>query len=338
MPLLVLTRRSKVWELFGFMGIVLVLAACVPNNPGRWEIVQASDWPHAAGVGPIVFTNKSNGWALTWNRLSKVREQGKAWDPILTNESDQKAFYSFTFISPTNAVVVGSQQKEEGYTVLILQTENGGQDWHERLSDIAPVHDRDNRPALQSVAFCGPKDGWTVGGNLILHTRDGGLTWTSQHADIEGENMFTVACSSDQRAWVAGTGGTVFTTRDSGNTWERQEIATKDTIMQVRFFGKSGWIVGGEARKPALFRTLDEGETWQPQIINEPTMLFDIYFIRNLGWIAAENGTVFASQDGGQTWSANRTPTKENLTSIFFLDPDEGWASGDRKTLLRFSK
>ena len=127
-------------------------------------------------------------------------------------------------------------------------------------------------------------------------------------------------------------------TRDSGNTWERQKIATKDTIIQVRFFRKSGWIVGGEARKPALFRTLDEGETWQAQTINEPTMLFDIYFIRNLGWIAAENGTVFASQDGGQTWLANRTPTKENLTCIFFLDPDEGWASGDRKTLLRFSR
>src|SRR5215217_1398535 len=127
MPLLVLTRGSKVWELFGFVGIVLVFAACVPNNPGRWEIVQTSDLPHAAGVGPIVFTDKSKGWALTWDRLSRVREHGKAWDPILINESDQRAFYSFTFISPTNGVVVGSQKKGEGYTVLILQTENGGE-------------------------------------------------------------------------------------------------------------------------------------------------------------------------------------------------------------------
>jgi photosystem II stability/assembly factor-like uncharacterized protein len=335
---IVITRCSRAWELFGFVGIVFVFAACIQNNPGRWEVVQTSDLPHAAGIGPIVFNDKSKGWALTWDRLSMVREHGNEWDPILTNESDQRAFYSFTFISPRNGVVVGSQKKREGYTVLILQTENGGESWHERLNDIAPVSDRDNRPALQSVAFCGPKAGWTVGGNLILHTRDGGLTWTSQHADIKDENVFTVACTSDQRAWVAGTDGTVFTTRDGGNAWERQEIATKDTIIQVRFFGKSGWLVGGEAGKPALYHTRDEGETWQPQIINESTMLFDIFFIRNHGWIAAEHGTVLVSDDGGQTWFANRTPTKENLTSIFFLDPDEGWASGDRKTLLHFSR
>jgi photosystem II stability/assembly factor-like uncharacterized protein len=107
--------------------------------------------------------------------------------------------------------------------------------------------------------------------------------------------------------------------------------------MGVRFFGNSGWIVGGAQGKAVLLRTHDGGETWQTQQLDVMSALFDIFFVGNHGWIAGEKGTILESGDGGQTWSLQKTPTHENLTSLFFLSPNQGWAGGDRLTLLRFS-
>lgn len=108
--------------------------------------------------------------------------------------------------------------------------------------------------------------------------------------------------------------------------------------MKVRFFSDSGWIVGGTNGKSVLFRTRDGGETWQPQSVKVSKGLFDIFFVGTQGWIAGETGTILHSTDDGQTWAQENTPTTETLTSLFFLSPNQGWAGGDRGTLLRFSE
>lgn len=321
-----------------FLVAALILSACNSRSRGKWELVRYENFPHAAAVGPIVFNDKEEGWALTWAELSRVRDNGRSWIPVLTNQGERRGLYSFTFTTPTTGVVVGTQKKGEAYTVLILQTIDGGRSWEERPTDVTADTDRDKQPMLQSVTFCGAKSGWTVGNDLILHTTDGGLTWATQRSDLNGQSLFTVACSSSERAWAAGTGGLLLRTSDGGDTWTHQVTGTGEILMQVRFFGENGWIVGGTNGKAVLIRTRDGGQNWQPQQLNVPAGLFDIFFVGNHGWIAGEKGTLLRSDDGGESWSLQKTPTNENLTSLFFLSPNQGWAGGDRMTLLRFSE
>jgi photosystem II stability/assembly factor-like uncharacterized protein len=320
-----------------FLAAALVVSSCNLRVGGKWEVVHNENLAHAAAVGPILFDDKQVGWALTWAELFRVRDQGRSWIPVLKTDGERRAFYSFTFTTPTTGTVVGAQKKAEGYTVLILQTSDGGESWHEKATDVAPVVDRHERPALQSVTFCGAKSGWAVGNDLILHTTDGGLTWATQRSDLNGESLFTIACTSSERAWTVGTGGLLLRTIDGGNSWAHQVAGTREILIQVRFFGENGWIIGGTNGTAVLLRTRDRGETWQPQQLPVTTQLFDIFFLDNYGWIAGEKGTLLRSDDGGETWSPQKTPTNEDLTSLYFLSPNQGWVGGNRLTLLRFS-
>lgn len=317
--------------------VAISLHACNSGKLATWEVIRHEDMAHAAAIESIVFDINGEGWLLTWAELSKVNNNGRDWTPILTNEGGRRAFYGFAFTEPSSAFVVGTEQKKEGYTALILRTLDGGKTWQEVPTDVRPEPDRSKRPALHSISFCGDQTGWSVGENLILHTKDGGESWQTQRDNVTDGRLFSVACLSAQRAWAVGTGGLLLRTVDGGAAWTSQESHTKDDLMRIRFAGKSGWIVGGTNGRAVLLRTRDSGERWQPQQLNVSTGLFDIFILGSHGWISGEKGTILLSTDGGQSWLPQRTPTNENITSLFFVSPDQGWAGGDRLTLLRFS-
>lgn len=321
-----------------FLLVFIVLIGCSPANRGGWELIQSSSFAHAANVGPIVFADSGDGWALTWASLLRVRDKGRTLVPVLSNNNGQRAFYSFTFTTLTTGVVVGTQRRDSESEVLILQTLDGGETWNERLTNAPPERLRNKTPSLLSVSFCDEKNGWAAGDDLIVHTLDGGQTWDTHQVNVNNERLFSIACGSSTRAWAVGTGGLLVRTTDGGMTWTRQAIGTTDVLMQVKFYGGNGWIVGGTNGHPALFCSRDAGESWQAQHVNADVGLFDIFFIGDYGWIAAENGTILNTNNGGELWTADKTPTTENLTSLFFLTPTEGWVGGDRLTLLRFSK
>jgi photosystem II stability/assembly factor-like uncharacterized protein len=53
------------------------------------------------------------------------------------------------------------------------------------------------------------------------------------------------------------------------------------------------------------------------------------------GWACGRWGTVLHTENGGLTWSRQRTPTNYTLTSICFVDPKNGWAVGEGGTIIR---
>jgi photosystem II stability/assembly factor-like uncharacterized protein len=48
-----------------------------------------------------------------------------------------------------------------------------------------------------------------------------------------------------------------------------------------------------------------------------------------------ERGHVLKSTDAGATWQQQRTPTRANLTAVWFVDPNTGWAVGHDEVILR---
>jgi len=40
------------------------------------------------------------------------------------------------------------------------------------------------------------------------------------------------------------------------------------------------------------------------------------------------NGTIIGSDDGGQTWTPQPTPTNQELNAVDFIDVNDGWAVG----------
>lgn len=80
---------------------------------------------------------------------------------------------------------------------------------------------------LTAVTFADAKNGWAVGHDAtIVHSVDGGLTWTLQQFKPEkGEPLLNVFAVDAQRAFGVGAYGMFLQTADAGVTWTEVEAA-----------------------------------------------------------------------------------------------------------------
>lgn len=66
------------------------------------------------------------------------------------------------------------------------------------------------------------------------------------------------------------------------------------------------------------------------------SLLLDVYAVPGAGLVAVgERGHVLVSRDAGATWTQKRTPTRANLTAVYFVDAQHGWAVGHDEVILR---
>ncbi|MBN2497336.1 MAG: hypothetical protein JXR96_22285 [Deltaproteobacteria bacterium] len=77
-----------------------------------------------------------------------------------------------------------------------------------------------------------------------------------------------------------------------------------------------------------LFRTSDGGETWEE--FQLPDAAAAIHFHdRSNGLAVGEAGAIWSSADGGQGWSVVSSQASVSLTSIFFVDRQHGYITGN---------
>lgn len=328
-------RRAKhaFCVLLGLIGILSL--ACFTSS--EWRLVTSESHPHSTAVLSLAFTDANHGRALTPFQLLETSDGGQTWIERFNSVPPKMAFYSSAFTSSTTGFIVGAQEKDNEYTALILRTTDGGKSWQEGSLNVIPVKDIHTSHGLKSIAFCNSSVGWAAGSNLIVRTSDGGQTWETQRSGNKEEDIFDIACLTPDRAWAVGQGGLILWTVDGGRTWNRQEGRTTGSLARVRFFGGEGWIVGGSPEKSVLLRSHDGGATWQLQPNGVHGPLFDINFNGTQGWIVGAAGTILHTKDAGQSWEQQESPTTNDLTCLFFLSQRQGWAGGDKKTLLRFS-
>lgn len=313
--------------------VVLVagdFGSCASSN---WRIVAQDNMPKELDVLSITFTDSYHGWALTAAQLLETQDGGETWVPRFENPDAEKTFNSLEFLSPLRGIIVGSRRGSGGRVTLILLTDDGGKSWRESPFSISSP-DGKGPLRLHSVSFCNSQVGWAAGSNLIVHTTDGGQTWEIQRSGND-EVIFGVTCVSPKRMLAVGQGGLILLTTDGGKTWSRHDSGITESLARIRFFGGRGWVVGGLSNKGTLLRTQDDGVTWEPVRLNTSGALLDIYMSGQQGWIVGTNGTILHTDDGGQSWQQEVSPTKHNLTTIFFLNSQQGWIAGDKGTVLK---
>ena len=191
---------------------------------------------------------------------------------------------------------------------------------------------------LLSVSFPNEKEGWACGRwGVVLHTADGGKTWTIQSSS--NENTLVSICFVDlQNGWAVGEEGTILHTADGGKTWKKQKSPVPFYLMKVYFVTPlKGWIVGEQTN---ILSTLDGGKTWNIQFKDEDFILKSISFCDELhGWAVGEYGFIYHTKDGGVTWKkqaghfdiSEETGAVEGgnfLFDVTAVDPQTAWAVG----------
>lgn len=153
------------------------------------------------------------------------------------------------------------------------------------------------------------------------------------------------------KGWAVGSKGTVLQTLDGGNTWKPRGTPTSDVIRDIFFVDENnGWLVcevnvyqlkTKDEPRAYLMKTTDGGENWRRIEIkgfDVDAILVRAVFARNgRGWTFGEAGSIYTTQDSGDTWVKLRSPTRHLLLGGIFIDDDRGWIVGAGATIIQTS-
>lgn len=139
---------------------------------------------------------------------------------------------------------------------VILSSEDG-KTWSQVASPVSAM--------LTRLRFLDERRGWAVGYDAtILHTADGGRTWSLQHRDPEARVLFDVLFLDAQNGLAVGGYGSLYRTADGGKTWERQTNPVTEIAQhfnRILALADGTLFVAGE--RGMLARSKDAGATWE---------------------------------------------------------------------------
>lgn len=252
----------------------------------------------------------------------------------------------------------GDRLVAAGLRGLVLLSDDQGKSW--RQAQVPVQSD------LTAVHFPTPEKGWAVGHEgVILHSADGGETWSKQLDGREAVRVLApfyeqriaagdeslqpyldqllfnteagailpylgVYFEDELRGYVVGAFGSICRTEDGGKTWmpwlHRIENDDFLNLNDIRKAGSDVYIAGEQGTVFRLDRETD-------RFIAVPTdyrgSFFGLTGDERRVIVFGLRGHAFASQDRGATWSALETGVEDSFTA--------GALSADGETLLLVS-
>lgn len=202
---------------------------------------------------------------------------------------------------------------------------------------------------LTAAYFIDGKQGWAVGHDgLVLHTTDGGNTWTKQidgntinklmvaaaEAQVERAQQASDAAPDDEDL-ISALDNAIFALDDAT---AGSEPGPSRPLLDVWFRNANeGWAVGAYG---IIIETQDGGKTWSyNETLKDPDRLH-LNTVTGLAdgslLVAGEGGLIYRSADGGQHWQDTQSITPASLYSFLPLQtPGHILAFGFGGTLLR---
>lgn len=195
------------------------------------------------------------------------------------------------------------------------------------------VHERHNTLYYHGIFFSDLNNGWVVGDEgVVLHTGDGGITWTVQESGTT-DALQCVYFANAQQGWIGGGNNSIGITTDGGRSWTWQHPAgkTRRMFMGLSFVNAStGWAVDNNR---GIHRTDDSGSTWTTQVSTATSAVTGVHFFdANEGWAVTVNREALHTTDGGGTWISRDladlnygSNVSAIFSDVFFFDRSHGW-------------
>ncbi len=268
------------------------------------------------------------------------------------------SFGAVDFLNARDGWVTGAIMSPQGTDIGngIWRTTDGGESW---VKSPAPAN-------ILALHFTTPLVGFAIAqmnfdprtGNYntdeLLHTKDGGLTWTVSIKAPQTPGLFAPSNTlsfPDAVHGFAQLGSSLFSTSDGGVRWVRFAAPQTHFVMQgMTFTSKDrGWVIGTVpgpksaktgATPTALetFASTDGGRTWTLQY--KKSSAYPIFQSVSLSFANARDGWFFYQRtdnmisvlvhttDGGAHWTTEQPQLFESRfmpRPIQFISPSVGW-------------
>ena len=184
---------------------------------------------------------------------------------------------------------------------------------------------------LNTVSFADADHGVALG-NELRYTTDGGATW-KQGSGIAG-TIYDVEMAGTSVAYGVG-GNRVIKTTNGGATWTSTgDLDIDGNLVSVDVVDASTvYAVGAEG---SAFRTTDGGSTWK-LVRRDPDLFYSgVSFVSATeGWISGDAPpTILHTTDAGAHWTSQAIPQQGDAQRIRMVDAKHGWAVGTLRTIL----
>jgi len=184
----------------------------------------------------------------------------------------------------------------------IYKTTNGGTNWD--------VINGVTNPVGGFYYFVDALNGWmfgasasTIGMNTdILHTTDGGLSWTTQATNVG--TVHAIHFSDALHGWIVGYNGLVMNTTDGGAHWT----------------SLSNLDLASNATNKAVFALNSNVCFISSSIPNTPG-----------------GPTILKTTNSGGFWTKIESPFQYDIFNVVFWDENNGWISGDYGEIAHFT-
>lgn len=264
----------------------------------------------------IQFINEQIGWTVGVDgKIYNTTDGGTSWNKQSSNSLAD--LWSVYFIDENIGYVTGSG--------VILKTIDGGANWFESYitSESKKIE------AFKSIYFTGFQYGWAVGEDWengdgsIIHTNDGGITWSFQNSGVNGFRLQSVHFVDDSVGFACGGEGTILSTIDAGANWYIEETGTTEFFRDIYAVDSSSvYAVGvnGTILSNSYFLdlTIDwdynkvnfevgshQTVRWQSQQVDEVKIEYSIDAGKN--WITIRDN--YPAQYGSFGWNIPNTPS-----------------------------
>jgi photosystem II stability/assembly factor-like uncharacterized protein len=157
----------------------------------------------------------------------------------------------------------------------------------------------------------------------------------------EDAELTDVSFVDGQHGWAVGDRGVIWSTADGGKHWRTQPAGVACRLASVQFLdAENGWAAGGRfhpythTSRGVLLRTRDGGRSWaQDKGLMLPSLKHIKFLNGNAGWAFGESSAlfpsgVFATDNGGRTWSPLEGTDGPGWLTADFVDPHTGAIAG----------
>ncbi|KFN51385.1 hypothetical protein P873_03710 [Arenimonas composti TR7-09 = DSM 18010] len=262
-------------------------------------------------------------------------DTGEGDYPMETDEGDEPLVDAAPAVAATDPALLDAEPMPRAADSMLLdavRTNSGffvvGERGHVLVSEDGRRWTQAKIPTRSTLTSIATADGilWAAGHDgVIVHSTDGGQTWTRRRAApwtpdtfdaSEGVPVLDLLFTDASHGFAVGAYSLMLVTDDGGVTWTPRGVASDedDAPAAVAAAAEDGG---------------DEGEDWT---FDESDLMLDAesdpHFnaIARSGSgalvIAGERGAFLRSRDGGQTWESRRLPYEGSMFGVLSWDGD----------------
>jgi len=227
-----------------------------------------------------------------------------------------------------DAALVGKRIIAVGEWGLILTSVDSGQKW--------TLQQGPTEETLTEIRFADGMTGWAVGHHgTILKTTDGGVTWTDRTPDVEASDpLLGVYFADKNHGFAVGSFGFLLESQDGGTTWQKRDIGQGDMHLKAINGSPDGNIyIAGEQGK--VLHSSDRGANWKPLQTGYKGSFWGVLVTDKAVLLHGMRGTVYLSENRGQSWSRVPSNTTVGLIAGAVLSPSSIVLAGAEGTVLQ---